>query len=74
MRRLLANQSRTGLIVTEFGPGSIMLCSLPVEAFRQGQASSCYISRKNNIVSPADVSTVRKPIQRASEARHKHGF
>lgn len=33
MRRLLANQSRTSLIVTEFEPDSIMLCSLPVEAF-----------------------------------------
>ncbi|MFQ6180338.1 M12 family metallopeptidase [Sinorhizobium meliloti] len=60
MRKLLINQSRNGLIVTEFDSNSIMLYSLPVEAFREGQASSCYISRKNNILSQADLSTVRE--------------
>ncbi|MEZ0003180.1 M12 family metallopeptidase [Sinorhizobium fredii] len=77
MRKLLINQSRSGLILTEFDTQSIMLYSLPVEAFKLGQASSCYISRKNNTLSEADLFTIQEayptgamqPPAQAPEAR-----
>ncbi|MBY3474081.1 hypothetical protein HFN78_24680 [Rhizobium laguerreae] len=60
MRKLLVNQSAEGLILTEFDRESIMLYSLPVEAFKQGDAARCYISRKNNLLSSLDIESIRE--------------